>query len=404
MKILKPSSVMKGSLIVKLLPCLVLLISACASAQISKPSKAQPQRIVVVGDVHGDAKQLKTQLRQAGLIDRRQRWAGGDSVLVQLGDLTDRGPDSLKAIRLLQGLNEQASKQGGHVEVLVGNHEMMNVIGDLRYVHEGEYKAFRDANSKARQNAYYEQVKAAELAAVKEGEATPEFDREHRKAFNAEFPLGYVEHRLAWQATGDLGKWVLENKTVAKIGDTLFVHAGVSQAYKSMTISEINTRVRTALIDPVPSEDETLIIDDQQGPLWYRGWARLAETPENHQALDEVLAAFSVQRMVIAHTPLLPTVLPRFDGKILMVDVGMAKHYGSGTGVLEILPSGLFVRHADEMVEIPTNQDKVLDYLNQVAELTADSERIRAYAKKLSATQADSQTPPEAQEKTKAAQ
>ena len=347
--------------------------------------QSEAPRTVVIGDVHGDFKQFVKLLSDAKVIDRRKRWIAGATKLVQLGDVTDRGPDSLKAVRLLQALKDQASDSGGQVDVLIGNHEMMNVIGDLRYVHPGEYKAFRDSNSKQRQNNYYQQTKQHELALAKEKGETVVFDKAHRKAFNKKFPLGYVEHRLAWQADGELGKWVLANPAVLVKDGVVYAHGGLSHAYIDKSIHEINTRVRTNLIDPIPKQGETLTIDDQQGPLWHRGWAQLPETNENHAKLDAVLKTFNAERMVIAHTPLLPTVLPRFDGKVLMVDVGLAAHYGNGTGVLEIINDKAFVRHGDQLIDIPQDSDQVIEYLTTINTAIGGSTRIERYIKGLEA-------------------
>jgi len=361
----------------------LFFLSACASAQELDVEKIAPERVIVVGDVHGDFKQFRVLLEQAGVINKRKKWRAGKAILVQLGDVTDRGPDSLKVIRLLQDLSSQAQAVGGRVEVLLGNHEMMNMIGDLRYVHAGEFAALRDGNSRSRRNSYYEKVKAAELAAVPEGEAAPEFNKAHRKQFDVQHPLGFVEHRLLWQAAGELGQWALARPTVLKIADTLYVHAGLSPDYLSESISSINTRVRTALVNSTPKEGETLIIDDANGPLWYRGWTRMATSPENHQRLDAVLNAFDVKRMVVAHTPLVPTVLPRFDGKILMVDVGMAKHYGHGTGLLELINSKPFVRHGKELIAIPEVDADVIEYLDKVALETGSPTKLVNYRDRL---------------------
>lgn len=113
------------------------------------------ERVVAVGDVHGDCDQLVSLLRSAELLDAQGNWSGGGTHLVQTGDLLDRGPDSRKAMDLLMKLEEQARSAGGRVHVLIGNHEAMNVYGDLRYVSPGEYAAFRDADSEKAREALY---------------------------------------------------------------------------------------------------------------------------------------------------------------------------------------------------------------------------------------------------------
>ncbi len=97
-------------------------------------------RIVAVGDLHGDYEQYLNVLRSNHLIDSKLKWQGGAAHLVQLGDVPDRGPDSLKIMRHLKRLQKQAKKAGGRVHALIGNHELMNIKEDLRYVHPGEFE------------------------------------------------------------------------------------------------------------------------------------------------------------------------------------------------------------------------------------------------------------------------
>ena len=125
-------------------------ISACAASS----AAVNKARIVAIGDVHGDYDQFVSVLQDAGVIDKRKRWAGGSTILVQTGDIPDRGPDTRKIIDLLMKLEKAAEKKGGKVVCLIGNHEAMNIRDDLRYVHPGEYDAFKDRNSRKRQADY----------------------------------------------------------------------------------------------------------------------------------------------------------------------------------------------------------------------------------------------------------
>jgi hypothetical protein len=344
---------------------------------LSQPSAPLTKRVVAIGDIHGDFNQFVKILRATGLIDKRNRWSGGEAHLVQLGDIPDRGPDSRKAMDLLMKLEKSSVKDGGAVTVLIGNHEAMMMTGDLRYVHPGEYASFKDRNSKARRKVYYKKT----INYIKN--YTPEikwpvFDKAYQEEWEQRFPLGYVEHQIAWAATGKYGKWVLSHSAIIKIDDTLFLHGGLSVKYSAMSIAEINTRVRTELARP-STLNQLSLTENEQGPLWYRGWAQFIENEEHQAALESVLAAQNAKRMVIGHTPLTPVVLPRFGGKLLIVDVGLSAHYGHGFSALEIIdgkPRTILDGHT---LPLPNDLQGQNDYLQAVAELVTDRSKIDNY-------------------------
>ena len=246
-------------------PLLVLAAVLIAGAA---PAKPAPARIVAVGDLHGDYDAWPAIAQAAGLVDAKGRWAGGTATLVQMGDVADRGPDSLKIIRHLMKLQREARGKGGQVIVLVGNHEAMNMTGDLRYVHPGEYRAFADRNSEARRDRMYEANRAAIEAAYRA--KTPDMTADAiRDAWIKATPLGMLEHQVAWRPDGEIGKWVIGNPAVVKLGDSLFVHGGISAAYTQYSPEQINRRVADAL--KAQDQAPTSIINDPAGPLWYRG-------------------------------------------------------------------------------------------------------------------------------------
>eukprot|EP00188_Purpureofilum_apyrenoidigerum_P003269 Plantae.Rhodophyta-Purpureofilum_apyrenoidigerum.ctg33737.p1 GENE.Plantae.Rhodophyta-Purpureofilum_apyrenoidigerum.ctg33737~~Plantae.Rhodophyta-Purpureofilum_apyrenoidigerum.ctg33737.p1 ORF type:complete len:235 (+),score=49.79 Plantae.Rhodophyta-Purpureofilum_apyrenoidigerum.ctg33737:140-844(+) len=113
----------------------------------------EADRIIAVGDVHGDLSALRNALRLAKLIGTDDEWVGGNTVLVQLGDILDRGDQERAAFELLLKLREEAPKQGGAVHILHGNHEIMNVSFDFRYVTPGGFKDFDTANGDTKDKA-----------------------------------------------------------------------------------------------------------------------------------------------------------------------------------------------------------------------------------------------------------
>ncbi len=287
-------------------------------------------------------------------MDAKNRWTGGRTTLVQLGDITDREPDSLKIIRSLQQLQRQAPRKGGRVVVVLGNHEAMNLVGDLRYTTPGEFAAFADARSAERRDRIYEANRASIEAQyrAKNPALTPQAIRQ---AWMTVTPLGWVEHRLAWAPTGELGRWATANPAVVKIGDTLFVHGGVSAEYAPLGISEINRRVAAAMAKA--DDSPTSVLFDPRGPLCYRGLdtrdpgadpegaaaaaAAKAPRPTIEQELAAVLATTGARRMVIAHTPSLAGISITNGGRLIRIDTGISRFYGGPLTWLEIIGNSI---------------------------------------------------------------
>ena len=326
-----------------LLLFLAVLLPTAATPQ------AAPARIVAIGDLHGDNDAWLAVARAARIIDAKGRWAGANATLVQTGDIVDRGPDSLKIIKLLQKLQREAPKRGGKVIVLVGNHEAMMMTGDFRYVHPGELAAFADKQSKARRDRVFEANKAAIEAAYKS--ASPNMSPEAiREAWMKTKPLGMLEYEFAWSPEGELGKWALSNPAVVKLGDSLFVHGGISSAFASMPVTGINQQVTAAL--KARDQSPTAIINHPQGPLWYRGLisrgdgdeATLAPIPAGatapltiDQEIDLVLKNYGVKRIVVGHTPSKSGIIEGAGGKLWRIDSGISRAYEGSPAYLEII-------------------------------------------------------------------
>ena len=164
--------------------CILILRVMVSAAPAAQAEWTGVERVVAVGDVHGDYANFVSVLRSARLIDDKGRWIGGKAHLVQTGDLLDRGADSRKVMDLLMLLEKQAAKAGGQVHALIGNHEAMNLYGDLRYTTAGEFAAFRTGQS--------EEVRAAFWEREISGLPTPPGEAD-RKNWEAEHPLGWFE-------------------------------------------------------------------------------------------------------------------------------------------------------------------------------------------------------------------
>ena len=320
----------------------LLVLAACLPGQ---PLDAQTgeQRIVAVGDLHGDYEAWSDIAKAAGISKDGKRWSGGTTVLVQMGDITDRGPDSLKIIRDLQRLAKEAPRKGGRVEVLLGNHEAMNVIGDLRYVDPGEYAAFATRNSEQLRRRLWQAIAPERIASarVDDPEASEEGVRDRWFALT---PLGLIEHRQAWSPGGELAQWAAARPAVLMIGETLFAHGGLSLETSVEPIDTINAR-HAAALSPGDAVDRS-ILESQLGPLWYRG--NVVGAPEQgvrpvpEGEFEAVLANFGAKRLVVAHTPALKGISAERDSRLLRIDTGISRAYGGPASFLEIIDGMAF--------------------------------------------------------------
>ena len=345
-------------------------------------------RVVAIGDIHGSYKNYIQILNDSGLINDNGSWIGKDTHLVQVGDLPDRGPDTAKIIKHLQKLEKQAARAGGMIHLLIGNHEFMNVIGDLRYVHAGEYEAFITLRSVKLRDAYTKKIlreiktkrtlqKSSSLEMQME---LPKIDEAFKKKLDEKIPLGYVEHRLAWQPGGTINSWIAEHNSVIKINDMLFLHAGLGPSVVNLSIQEINERIRAEILGQTKYKGG--LGNSQDGPLWYRGLAMNPEEVETKH-LEELLKKHDVKKIIIGHTPSLGVITPRFGSKVLIIDTGISEHYGGHRSSLIIENNLSFASYDGRDFNLPTEEQDMAGYFQEMVNLKPDSKLLKSYLKTL---------------------
>ena len=306
-------------------------------------------RVVAIGDVHGDKDALVAVLRMAGLVDANERWIGGAAHVVQVGDVPARGPQTRQAFDLLMRLEAEALAAGGRVHALIGNHEAGAMNGDQRNVLPAEFEAFRTADSERRLQTAYER----EVAALRRGGEWPAAaaarDAFHKSWFERH-PPGWAEHRDAFAPTGTYGSWIRRNNAIVRLNDTLFVHGGISPKYAATPPPTINDTIRRELAQPPGSPAP--LWDDIAGPLRYRGLAEDDDrAPDAH--VDRVLAAQVVRRIVIGHTVTQTAILPRYQARVVNVDLGLSRFYGRPPACLVLEGRSAYVWHRQTRIEFP---------------------------------------------------
>jgi len=362
-------------------------------------SGAAQTRVIAVGDVHGAFPEFVSILQRTGLMDANRQWTAGSNVLVQTGDVPDRGPKSRECLDLLMELERQAEKQNGKVIPLLGNHEVMNIMGDLRYVSAGEYQSFTtDQSEKVREQAYQEYRKFLAARNSRRRQPPVPDDEATRQKWMNDHPLGYFEHRDAYGPEGLYGRWLRKHDAVAQVGDVLFLHGGLNPKLRFRDIAELNKKIRTEMADfdslwqslaakkiiwrymkldeaihevqdemaamqsgspavdfDAPHKMQKLLgfgswlVYTPDGPLWYRGYAQPLEEKQEERLkhdLEELLKRLKARHVVVGHSPTAThQITPRFANQVFLIDTGMLQGYYKGRPAALEIQNGRFTGH-----------------------------------------------------------
>ena len=357
-----------GLFTARILVLLLCLHAPFSAAQSDDWQFQDIERVVAFGDVHGAYDALVTTLQNAGVIDENLVWIGGRTHLVSTGDLLDRGAKSRHVMDLMIRLEREAEEAGGRVHQLLGNHEVMNLIGDLRYVADEEYAAFADSESAEEREFWFQHYRESMPA---------DFDEQVlRDEFANKAPPGFFGHRRAFRSDGHYGEWLLGKSFMVVVNGMAFVHGGAPVYVAEHGLAGLNvglmkdlagyvttfeTLVDNGIVSPlvgfkqVPGVltsmlDGDLLPEDgiataraaielsmsplhkPPGPTWYRGTSRCnryVEGPTLNAALSEVGAT----RVVVGHTTAISrNVQQRLDGRVLEIDTGMLNSVYGGSG------------------------------------------------------------------------
>ena len=347
---------------------------------------AAPARLVAVADIHGAFDALTGILQTARLIDDTSRWIGGNAVLVQTGDYFDRGLGVREAMNLLMALERQAPRTGGRAHVLLGNHEVMNLLGRTRDVNPDLYAKFADGGSeKRREKAWADFEKLANARAKQLGSRPKVYDVT-REDWMAAHPPGMLEYLEAISPDGTYGKWLRRRPVAVNVDGTVFMHAGLNPDTAPATLDDVTAQVqgdikafdddRRYLVDQkiilpfftfpevqAAAQAEALSLSDLvkraqegdaaatdwlrhldpkhvdviksvlavgqssllsgDGPMWFRGFAQWSDE-EGPALIQKLLDQYRVERFVTGHTVQSPSrVNDRFGGRVFLIDTGM---------------------------------------------------------------------------------
>jgi hypothetical protein len=267
-------------------------------------------RVIAMGDVHGDLAAVRAALRLGGVLDDADHWKGGATWVVQTGDVLDRGDDEQAIIDLFERLEPEANAAGGRFVWLLGNHELMNPAGDLRYVTRGGFRDFEDVPGLAldRVPADIPEPARARIAALSPG--------------------------------GPYARILAGQNVVAIVGDTAFVHGGIVPGVAAeLDAGQLATRCWLDGHGAMPA-----LIERPDGPVWDRSFAG----PDvDCGRLGRALAELGVARLVVGHTVQPAGISSACDGQVWRIDVGLAAYYGGPIEVLELTATGTRPLHGE---------------------------------------------------------
>lgn len=258
---------------------------------------AKTDTVLALSDVEGNLPALIALLRAASAVDERLDWTFGDGRVVFVGDLFDRGLQVTECLWLLYELEARAQAKGGGVHFVLGNHEVMNLTGDLRYV---------------------------------------------REKYRANAALLGVRLEDVYSRDTVLGRWLRTRNVAERIGDELFVHGGIRPeiAAAKPRLVELSNALRDALLAEAwtkPKEGLLAFAAGSEGLTWYRGYVK--EPAATAEEVDRVLAAFGAKRIVVGHT-LVPRVDFAIGRRVLTIDV----HHASGASQAALFVDGAWHR------------------------------------------------------------
>ncbi|CAN0891721.1 Shewanella-like protein phosphatase 2 [Linum grandiflorum] len=297
-----------------------------------------PSRLIAIGDLHGDLDKTKQAFRLAGLIDGSDRWSGGSSTVVQVGDVFDRGGDELKILYFLEKLKREAVKSGGELITMNGNHEIMNVEGDFRFVTRSGMKEFEDWEFWYRIGQQMKRL----IPNLNSNSNSDVFDSipSSFRGVKQEAVAGIRSRIAALQPGGPVStRFLTKNQTVVVVGDSVFVHGGLLSHHVEYGLERINDEVRDWIggsRSASSSSSAPSYCKGRDAVVWLRRFSEEDAKKCDCSALEHVLATIpGVKRMIMGHTIQEGGINAICENRAIRIDVGMSK--GCGNGLPEVL-------------------------------------------------------------------
>lgn len=293
-----------------------------------------PKRLIAIGDLHGDLAKARATLQVAEVIDEYDRWVGGETVVVQVGDLFDRGGEEIKVLYLLEKLRGEAQKAGGDVHIMNGNHEIMNIEGDFRYATQRGLDEF---------SGWAHWFNLGNILKEKCGGLgkQPDIFRDIPDSY----PAGLRARIAALRPGGPIAsRFLSKHSTVLVVGSSVFVHGGLLPKHVELGLERINEEVSNWMLGSKGWRGPRYL-HGSNALVWLRKYSDVNESRCDCELLTRCLDSITgAKRMVVGHTIQQPVGLNgACDNKVIRVDVGLSKGCGDG------MPQVLEIRQDNEL-------------------------------------------------------
>ncbi|ONK77116.1 uncharacterized protein A4U43_C02F3260 [Asparagus officinalis] len=334
---------------------------------------APGRRIVAVGDLHGDISQARSALEIAGVLssDGHDLWTGGETVLVQLGDILDRGEDEIAILSLLRSLNIQAESSGGAVFQVNGNHETMNVEGDFRYVDPGSFDECIDFLEYLQGYENWEEAFVGWISVAERYKEDRRMSQSPWGPWNLKKRQKEIVARSSlFRPGGPMACELARHGVILKVGDWIFCHGGLLPHHVAYGIERMNREVscwmRGVNDDNDIPEIPFIATRGYDSVVWNRLYSKDSANVGSpswkiSSIAEKTLQSVGAKGMVLGHTPQLNGANCKYNEKIWCIDVGMSSGVlNSRAEVLEIIDNKARVlRTGDDS----SGELEVADYL-----------------------------------------
>ncbi|AOR29655.1 metallophosphoesterase [Formosa sp. Hel1_33_131] len=247
---------------------------------------SEPPKLLALSDLEGNFYAYKKMLISAGVMSKDYQWVYGDGHLVIVGDMFDRGDNVTQCLWLTYELERQAKQFGGKVHLIIGNHENMNLRGNTKYV-KSKYKNLA------------EQLK--------------------------------IPYKELFGTHTELGKWLRTKNAVVKIGNTIYVHAGLSidLVNNQYSLNDINRIAKKYYGNPNRKkiEESALVFSTKRGPLWYRGYFKNMDV--SNIDITDILTYYDANYIVVGHT-IQKKINASYKKRIIAIDLKHPKNESDG--------------------------------------------------------------------------